>query len=46
MLKTLENLLKKREKNYQLADFDIEVDNKTVDEIVNEITEKYDQFCN
>jgi len=46
MLLTLEKLLKMREKNYNLADFDIDVNEKTVDEIVREINEKYEQFCN
>lgn len=46
MLNTLENLIQKRQKNYELADFDIDVTNKTVDEITNEIMEKYEQFCN
>ena len=46
MLSTLEALLKKREKNYNLADFDIDVNDKNIDEIVSEITEKYEQFCN
>lgn len=46
MLLTLETLLKKREKNYNLADFDIDVNDKKIDEIVSEITEKYEQFCN
>ena len=45
MQETLQNLLDKREKNYQLADFDIDVVDKTVENIANEIMEKYEQFC-
>lgn len=44
--KTLQDLLKKREKNYRLADFDIITDNKEPKEISKEIIEKYEQFCN
>lgn len=44
VLKTLEELLKKREKNYNLADFCINTDNRTVDKIADEIIEKYEQF--
>ena len=46
ILATLESLLKKREKNYKLADFEIDVNDKNIIEIVREITEKYEQFCN
>lgn len=46
MLQTLENLLKKREKNYELADFEIDVNENNIEQIVEEIAEKYEQFCN
>ena len=44
VLKTLKDLLKKRENNYNLADFSIKTDNRTVEEIADEIIKKYEQF--
>ncbi|OGH97570.1 MAG: hypothetical protein A2104_03065 [Candidatus Melainabacteria bacterium GWF2_32_7] len=43
-LKTLEKLLEKREKFYTQANFIISTENKQIDEIVNEIVEKYKKY--
>lgn len=43
-LLTLKNLLERREPFYKMADIEIETTNKTSDEIVKEIIEKYEQF--
>lgn len=40
----IENLLKERETNYKLADFEIETINKSFDTIVEEIIEKYKEY--
>ena len=38
---TIESLLNEREKNYKLADYEIETKNKTINEIAKEIIKKY-----
>ena len=43
-LNTLEKLLEKREKFYTQANFIISTENKQIDEIVNEIVEKYKKY--
>lgn len=40
----MENLLKERENNYKLADYEIETANKSFDTIVEEIIEKYKKY--
>ena len=42
-LETLENLLKKRETNYSMADFIIDTNNKTIDGIISLIIEEYNE---
>lgn len=44
--RTIENLLQKREKNYLKADFYIDVNNKSIEEISAEITESYNNYLN